>query len=384
MYDFNIIAKKTEEKSVKYNKTQLFFGREDLLPLWVADMDFPIGPFIEEDIKKTINNHSLGYMYKGKEYFYSIINWQKNRYNLEIEKSHIIASHGVVFSIALIISLFSKEKDKIIVQTPVYSPFFKKIKALNREVVYNPLILEENKYNMNFSQLEKVIKGGKILIICNPHNPVGRVWTKEELENLNFICKKHGVLVVSDEIHGDMSLFDNKQISYLSIDQDAIILNSPAKAFNLASLNHSYILVKNSSYRRKIEVELLKMSLSEVNSIGVTALISAYTKGDFWLNECKSYIEENYLFVKEFIELNIPKIKLYDFQGTYLLWLNFKEFNLEQKELMNILINDAKVALNNGSDFGVEGAGHLRLNLATNRETIKECLNRIYQVFSKL
>lgn len=384
MYNFDLIAEKSKEKSVKYNKTKLFFGKEDLLPLWVADMDFPIGKNIQEDIKEAISNHSLGYMYKGKEYYDAIINWAYDKYNLQLEKENILASNGVVFSMALIIKLFSEERDKIVVQTPIYPPFFKKVKNFNRDLVLNPLIVKENRYEMNFEELDEKLKGAKIFFLCNPHNPVGRVWTKEELEKLNTLCKKHNVLVVSDEIHADLNLFSNKHISYLNVDKDSIVLNSPSKAFNLASLHHSYILVKNTNYRRKIEVEMTKMSLVDPNYFGIVALISAYTKENDWLIECKKYIENNYLIVKKYFEEKLPKIKLYDFEGTYLLWLNFESYNLEQDQLMDLIVNKCNIALNNGSDFGVEGLGHLRLNLATNKKTILEALDRIYQVFSKL
>ncbi len=384
MFNFDIIAEKTKEKSLKYNKTRSFFGKENLIPLWVADMDFPIGTFIQQDIINSISNHSLGYMYKGKEYYNAIINWQKKRFNLDLDKSNILSSNGVVFSMALIIRLFSKENDKIIVQSPIYPPFFKKVKMLDRQLVLNPLIIEENKYVMDYEQLEEQLKDAKLFFLCNPHNPVGRVWTRTELERLNNLCKKYNVLVVSDEIHSDLNLFGNVQTSYLTIDNDAIVLNAPSKSFNIASLNHSYILVKNNYYRRKIDAELIKMSLKESNYIGVTSLISAYTKGETWLDECKKYIENNYYFVRNFIEENLPKIKLYKFEGTYLLWLNFSLFNLEQKELMSIIVDKCNIALNNGSDFGVEGNGHLRMNLATNKETLKEALERIYQVFSSI
>lgn len=374
------------EKSLKWNKTDVFFGRDDLLPLWVADMDISIPKELKNRFNELTLSGDFGYSYKGNEFYKAIKLWYNKRYNFDIDEKWIIAANGVVHSISLLVELFSLEDDEIIIQTPIYPPFFKKVEGLKRKVIVNPLTKYNDEYQMDFEHLEKIITAKtKLFLLCNPHNPTGRVWSKVELLKLYEIFKKNNVLIISDEIHGDLT-YNVPHIPFNLISKDAsnnsIILNSPAKTFNCPSLFSSYMIIENLNLRRNIKVFMERRQLQELNRFGVEAIITLYNECDYWLDELLITLESNIDYTINYFITNLPKVKIIKPQGTYLIWLDFNEYNFSQKELENILINECKIALSSGTAFGLEGLGFMRMNIGTNISLIKIALSRIFDVFS--
>lgn len=373
--------------SIKWNKTDIFYGKKDLLPLWVADMDIKSPKELLDNFTSFTKNGDFGYTYKGEDFYNSISLWYQKRYGVSIHPKKIIGAQGVVHSISMLIEIFSNIDDEIIVQSPIYPPFFKTIKALKRKVIFNPLERENKEYFIDFINLEKnITEKTKILLLCNPHNPTGRVFSLEELIKLEEICKKNNILIISDEIHGDL-VYKKKHIPFFSISdwakENSIVLNSPAKSFNCPSLLVSYIIVGNLEHKKRIKQYMEIRHLGEVNSFGIEGIKTLYLHCDYWLNNLLELLEENYLFIESFINNKLPMIEIIKPQGTYLVWLNFEKYNLSYEKLEEIFVNDCNLALSRGSDFGIEGQGFMRLNFATSKEVLSEALNRIFMVFSK-
>lgn len=373
--------------SIKWNKTDIFYGKKDLLPLWVADMDIKSPQELLDNLSTFAKNGDFGYTFKGEDFYNSISLWYEKRYGVSIHPKKIIGAQGVVHSISMLIEIFSDTEDEIIVQSPIYPPFFKTIKALKRKVIFNPLGRDNKEYFIDFCNLEKSItRKTKILLLCNPHNPTGRVFSFEELKKLEEICQKNNILIISDEIHGDL-VYKKKHIPFFSISdwakESSIVLNSPAKSFNCPSLLVSYIIVGNLEHKKRIKQYMEIRHLSEVNSFGIEGVKTLYLHCDYWLNNLLELLEENYLFIESFINNKLPKIEITRPQGTYLIWLNFEKYNLPYEKLEEIFVNDCNLALSRGSDFGIEGQGFMRLNFATSKEILNEALNRIFMVFSK-
>jgi cystathionine beta-lyase len=375
MNDFNNLPLLKNVNSEKYDGIQQKFKRDDLLPLWVADMDFRCGDFIYDDLKTIIKNNHYSYKMLDDNFYTSIIKWQL-RHNNHLVQKDILYSNGVISSIKACIIACSDKDDNILIQTPVYPPFYTSISTLDRNMIENPLIIKDGKWVVNFEDFEDKIKKCKIFLFCNPQNPTGKVFNKKELEKLFSICKKNNTIIISDEIHSDIT-YDKKHISLASFQEFkdiAITLNAPSKSFNIASFSISYIITKNIHMKKQIRRVLRKYSLNEVNHLGVQALISAYTKGDDWLKEVKVYLKSNIDFAIDNLD---KKINIIRPQGTYLLWLDFKNFNYTHKELENILINKCKIVLNNGLSFGVNSSLFFRLNVATSRDVLKEAIKRL-------
>lgn len=373
--------------SIKWNKTDIFYGKKDLLPLWVADMDIKSPKELVESLSNLTKNGDFGYTFKGEGFYNSISLWYEKRYGVSIHHKKIIGAQGVVHSISMLIEIFSDIDDEIIVQSPIYPPFFKTIKALKRKVIFNSLCRNNMEYSIDFYKLEKSITNKtKILLLCNPHNPTGKVFSLEELNKLEEICKKNNILIISDEIHGDL-VYAKKHIPFFSISswakENSIVLNSPAKTFNCPSLLVSYIIVGNLEYKKRIKNYMEIRHLGEINSFGIEGIKTLYKHCDYWLNDLLELLEENYLFIESYINNKLPKIEITRPQGTYLIWLNFEKFNLSYEKLEEIFVNDCNLALSRGSDFGTEGQGFMRLNFATSKKVLNEALDKIFMVFSK-
>ncbi len=372
---------RTGTHSEKFELLKERFGREDLLALWVADMDFAVAKEIEQTIVNRAKHPAYGYTKFPDSYYDSIASWLDKRFNFKIDNKNIVPAFGVVTSINIALKAFSKEGDKIIIQTPIYPPFFGSVERNNREVLDNKLIYKDGKYRIDFEDFRKKAKEAKIFLLCSPHNPSTRVWIKDELKELVDICKKESVIIVSDEIHSDITFEKHYPLPLIDGAKDiTIYLHSPSKTFNIAGLNGSYAVILNDTLRDKYEQEQLKCGLNEGNVFAIESQITAYKECAYWVDELKEYLLENRQFVVEFLKANIPQIKPINSEATFLLWLDCKELNLEQKDLENLFINKAKLALNSGVSFGKNANGFMRLNIGTSKEILQNALTRLEEV----
>ena len=383
-YNFDEEVNRKNTNCAKYDGLKKYFGYEDLNPLWVADMDFKTPGFINDEIIKAAQNASYGYSIDSDGLYQSIINWQKNQHNWEINQEDIFMINGVVPAYSACVEAFSEKGDEIIVQTPIYPPLFKCISANNRKIVVNELKNNNGYYTMDLEDLEKKITPKtKILALCSPHNPAGRVWSKEELEKLADICIKHNIIIVSDEIHSDITF--KKFIPLASISQkianQTITLNSAGKTFNIAGLNCAYAISKNIDLLKKFKIIAHKREIHSVNFFGYIATKAAYENGALFVKELKDYIMQNILFTKNYFEQNNVKIDFYIPEATYLLWLNFSQINLSHEEIKNILLTKSKIALNDGVSFGNNGNKHFRLNCALSKKALEIALNQLSKNF---
>jgi cysteine-S-conjugate beta-lyase len=381
-YNFDQIINRKNTDSLKFRALKERFGREDLIPLWVADMDFQSPQELVDAMVERSKNGIFGYPFVSKEYYQSICTWQWQQHQWKVSEEEISYLPGIVKGIAFAIDVFSDKGEQIIIQPPVYHPFRIITQLHEREVVINPLILEEDQYRMDLDGLEKLITNKcKILLLSNPHNPGGRVWNREELKKLAEICYKNKVLVISDEIHSDLVLFGNKHIPFAMVskeaEQNSIILSAPSKTFNIAGLVTSYSIIKNKNLRERYHKYLVSNELNQGNIFAYMAIQIAYEKGEDWMNELKHYIEENIKFVDEYLKANFPRIKVVLPEASFLIWLDCRELKLSQKELNSFFINKARLALNDGAMFGKEGIGFMRMNVGCPRTILEKALKQL-------
>ncbi|MFY9088065.1 MalY/PatB family protein [Arcobacter aquimarinus] len=385
-YNFDEKINRKNTNCTKYDGLKRYFGYEDLNPLWVADMDFKTPSFINDAIIKSAKNSIYGYSIDTPELYNSIINWQKNEHNWEIEQNDIFLINGVVPAYSACIEAFSEENDEVIVQTPIYPPLFKCVTANNRKVVVNELKKDENGYyTIDLEDLEKKITPKtKILALCSPHNPVGRVWSKEELEKLANICIKHNIIIVSDEIHSDITFKKFTPLASISkeIANQTITLNSAGKTFNIAGLNTAYAISKNEEILKKFKKIAIKREIHSINFFGYVATKAAYERGSLYVKELKEYIMNNILFTKEYFKNNKINIDFFIPEATYLIWLDFSKNNKSHKEIKNILLTKSKLALNDGASFGDNGNGFFRLNTALSQKALEIALSELI-IFKK-
>ena len=381
-YDFDTLIDRKPYHTIKYGILEKKYGDKDLFPMWVADMEFPTPDFAIEGIKKRLEHPILGYSLKPDAYFEAIKNWQAKRNNWHIEKDWIQSSSGVVPSLAYLLMAVTEPNDKVIIQPPVYHPFALTVKSNNRRLVENPLKVVNGKYEMDFDDLRnKIDKETKALLFCNPHNPVGRVWTKEELQELGNICVENNIIIISDEIHSDLIHPGYKHIPMASfskeISMQTITTFAPSKTFNLAGVLSSVVVSENPSYRKAYDRLSQQFHFFIDNILGTHALIAAYQEGEDWLEQVMSYIHDNYLFAKEFFSKNMPEVVVHDLEGTYLLWLDYNKVFETEEQLQDYFLKKAKVAPNFGIDFGETGKGFARINLAAPRKFIEKGLDKL-------
>ncbi|RAO98545.1 cystathionine beta-lyase [Petrotoga sp. 9PW.55.5.1] len=388
-YNFDEIIDRRNTESAKWKALKQLYGREDIIPMWVADMDFKSPPEIIQNLKERADHGVFGYPMIDDNYFDSFVNWVKKRHELNISKEWIITADGVVDALKIAILAFSKPGDKVVIQTPVYYPFYNIIKSNGREILRNSLKIENGNYIMDYEDLEKKLsdKRTKLFILCNPHNPVGRVWTKQELEKLSDLCVKHNVILLSDEIHSDLIYPSNKHIPIVSISQEikekSLTFYAPSKTFNLAGLKASYVVIPNNELRNEYKNTIESISSSSLNIFGMIAAKAAYEKGEGWLKELLIYLENNIDFVISFFNDKLPKVKITKPEGTYLMWLDFRAYGDEEK-IKEMLVNKAKVGLEEGSIFGEEGKGYFRMNIGCPKSVIEKVCNNIYNAFKDL
>ncbi len=385
-HNFDELIERKNTNSIKYDFAKERGKPEDILPLWVADMDFQTPICVRDALINSTQHGIFGYSDVKESYVETLQKWFSEKFDFQIESSWLVKTPGVVFAICQAINAFTEVGDAVMIQRPVYYPFFESIEKNGRNVVNNALVYENGKYEIDFLDFEeKIIKNHvKLFILCNPHNPVGRVWTKEELIKMGDICLKHGVLVVSDEIHADFvregfihSVFTNLKKEFLDI---SIICTAPSKTFNLAGLQVSNIFIPNEGLRSKFKKEITKTGYSQLNTLGLVACQAAYEMGTPWLVALKQYLEENLIYVRNFLVENLPQLKLIEPEGTYLLWVDFKSLGLEDKELDHLIVNKGKLWFDTGTMFGVEGSGFQRINIACPREILKEALQRLQRI----
>lgn len=387
-YNFDQIIDRKGTNALKTEALKERYGNENLIPLWVADMDFLSPPEITEAIIERAKHGLFGYTRPSQEYYDSIINWVKTQHEWKIDQSWLCYIPGVVKGIAFVLDCFTSSKDKVIIQPPVYHPFRIIPTLHNREVVNNPLVFEDNQYKMDLDHLKSIITPDcKVLILCNPHNPAGRVWTKEELIELAEICYEHNILVISDEIHSDLALYNHNHIPFASASEKAannsITFMAPSKTFNIAGLVSSFSIVENKELREKFYAYLESSELNEADIFAYTATQAAYEKGAEWLSELKEYIEGNIEFVDTYLKENIPQIKTIIPQASFLVWLDCRELKLSQSSLVSLFVDKAGLALNDGAMFGKEGTGFMRLNIGSPRSVLKEALNNLKKAIER-
>lgn len=379
-YNFDEIIDRKGTSCVKYDGLKnAYQGKENLIPLWVADMDFATPDFIVEALKKRCEHPVFGYTFDDDEYYESIQTWLDYKYHWKTEREWISYIPGIVKGIGLAVQCFTQPGDKVIIQPPVYHPFRLVPTRMGREVVYNPLKLEDGVYKMDFEQLESLIdKDCKMLILSNPHNPGGVVWEKEALVKLAQICSAHGILVISDEIHAEMTYPQFRHHPFATVSEEAaacsVTFMAPSKTFNIAGIVSSYALVPDSRIREKFYSFLEAGELNAGTIFAFTATKAAYTYGAEWLQQMRSYVIENVNFVDEYLKKNIPQIKVYRPQASFLVWLDCRELKLTQPELVQLFEDKAGLALNDGTMFGKEGEGFMRLNIGCQRSILNQAL----------
>ncbi len=380
-YNFDEIIERRGTDSVKYDMLELYFGNSEALPLWVADTDFRVPDFIMEALRNRMNHEILAYSYRPDSYFEAIINWLERKHGWKIDKEMITSSPGVVSAVTMLIMALSEPGDKVIVQPPVYFPFFTSIKGSGRKMIENPLVIKDGRYTFDFENLKQIIDSKtKLLILCSPHNPGGMVWTLEELEELSRICIENGIVIISDEIHSDLVFKGNRHIPVPMVsDQIAMncaVLMAASKTFNVAGLSTAIVVIPNKKLRVKYEQVMNTIHISGGNIFGNIATEAAFKHGYDWLTQLMAYLEENYRFAETFLKERMPSIKVMKPEATFLVWLDFTAYGLSEKELAKRLI-EGGIALNHGSKFGKGGEGYFRLNFGCPRSVLEEGLIRL-------
>lgn len=377
-YNFDEVINRRNTGSVKWD-----LDKEEVIPMWVADMDFKVAEPILEAMKKRLEHGIFGYAIMSERYYEAEINWWEKRHNFVIKKDWIIPTTGVIPALAAIVQAFTVEGDKVIINSPVYNYFNTSITNNKCEVVVNNLIYEENSYKFDFEDFEKKVSDEKvkIFILCNPHNPGGRVWTYEELKKIGEICIKHKVIIVADEIHRDLVYKKYTYTPMASINNEilmnTITCTAPSKTFNIAGLKIANIVTSNEELRKKIDKSLNINEAIEPNIFGIEALIAAYNEGEEWLNQVLEYLEENRDYLVDFIKENIPELKVMIPEGTYLVWIDCSNLKISAKELGKRLLREEKIRLSYGGVYGDNGKDFIRINIACTKNTLKQVLKKI-------
>lgn len=381
-YDFDTIIDRRDTNCVKYDLSGKIFGKEDVLPMWVADMDFPVAGFILDAIGDRLKHPFLGYTFRSDSFAGSVASWLDRRHAWKVETDAIGFSPGIVPALNMCVLEFTEPGDSIVVQPPVYFPFFSAVSNHGRELKYNQLVKRDGNYEMDFDHLEGLFKEGvKLFFLCNPHNPVGRAWTLEELQKLAGLCVKYKVLVISDEIHSDLLLFGNRHIPFASLGKDVADLTltcmAPSKTFNLAGLYTSVMIATNPDLKKRYEKILDAVHVGGDNILGQVALEAAYTRGDDWLDQLLEYLEGNYRAFCSVLNASVPELLISPLEATYLAWLDLSFLKLDDKGLNDFIIQRAGLGLNDGPMFGPGGSQHQRLNLATPKKILLEGAERL-------
>jgi len=387
-YNFDEVVCRKHTDALKLEALAPRWGRTDLLPMWVADMDFKTPPFIVEVMKKRMECEVFGYTAKPESWYEAIISWQKRRHKWTITKEMISFVPGVVPALAMAVQAFTQRGEKVMIQQPVYNPFAQVIRNNHRELVNCPLELKDGQYHINFKLFEKKIKGCKLFLFCHPHNPGGRVWTREELKKVATICAQNNVIIVADEIHADLTLLPYEHIPFASVSEEAkqnsVVFASPSKAFNMAGLATSYAVIANPTLRRRFESYVEGNELAAGNVFAFNTVVAAYNKGEEWLQQMLTYVQGNIDEVVSYIKENIPQLKAIIPQASYLVFIDFSALQLNQKDIVALCTNRAHLALNDGSIYGEEGNGYMRINLACPRSVVRQALAQLKDAITSI
>lgn len=387
-FDFDRVIDRRGTGAIKIDLLEERFGRADLLPMWVADMDFLSPPAIAEAIIERVKHGVFGYTAPSQGYYNAIVNWLGNYHDWDIKQDWLTFIPGVVKGIAFTIDCFMQKDEKVVIQPPVYPPFRNVPKLHDRVVVNNPLRFDGKQYQMDFEHLTNVLDDKcKVFILCNPHNPVGKVWSREDLIKLAEICYDRKILVISDEIHCDLAYEGHKHIPFASVSEKAamnsITFMAPSKTFNIAGIISSYSVIANPLIKKQFEGYLERAELTAGHIFAYTATEAAYTKGGEWLEQAKSYIWHNICLTDKYLKEHIPHIKAIIPEASFVVWLDCRELQMSHTELINTFVNDARLALNDGVTFGEEGAGFMRFNVGTSRSVVEEALNNLKMAIEK-
>jgi len=389
-YDFDKITSRRNTDSIKHDFATQRGKPDGILPLWVADMDFKTPQVVIDALVDKSRHGIFGYSETGRDYIEVLQNWFYNHYEWKVQPNWLVKTPGVVYAISTAIRALTKRGNAVLIQQPVYYPFSESVLINDRRLVINELVYSQGKYSIDYEDFEnKILQNDvKLFVLCNPHNPVGRVWTKDELVRLGDICLKHGVIVVSDEIHADFVYSGYRHHVFANIKPEfsniAITCTAPTKTFNLAGLQISNIFIENRDIRRQVKDEIEKSGYSQLNIMGIIACKAAYSHGDEWLTELKAYLTENLNFIRNFIAQKLPQVRLVEPEGTYLVWLDFKALGLSDRELDNMITNKAMLWLDTGEMFGVGGEGFQRINIACPRSILEKAFAQLEQAISNL
>ena len=385
IYDFDRIVPRENTNCVKYDLRDVVFGNPDVLPMWVADMDFETPDFARKAVMQRAEHPVYGYHFKDKPYFLAIQGWLSRHHQWEVNLDWMSFVPGVVCGFNMAVMAFTNEDDEIIIQSPVYPPFHHAVTGHHRKLIYNSLKQGEHDFEMDFDLLETQAKTAKMLILCNPHNPVGRCWTRDELLRVNEICLRNNVLVVSDEIHCDLVLPGYKHTPYATLSKEAadhcIVFHAASKTFNLAGLATSTAIIPNKELRVAFNDYVHSMEAELGNIFGKVATQASMEQGDEWLRQLLAYVQGNVDYVSDFLYNNLPEVRFYKPEATYMMWLDFNGFGFNEEELWKKMTQGAGLGFNRGVDFGQEGSGFFRINLACPRATVEEAMRRVFTEF---
>lgn len=387
-YNFDEIVPRKHTNCLKYDNVMEIFGTEDILPMWIADMDFRTPDFIVNAIRKRLDHELLGYTYCCKRWKPAIQNWVSRRYGWEVKEEEIGFVGGIVPAISFALQCFTKAGDKVLIQPPVYHPYHHVTHDLERTLVFNPLKLVNGQFEVDFVDFEEKVKDCKVFLLCNPHNPGGRVWSREELVRMCDICAKYNVLVISDEIHCDMTLKGYKHIPFASCCDKAkdlcITFMAASKTFNIAGLKSSYHIIQNEDIRNQYHEFLRKSELDTAHVFATGPVATAYNEGEEWLGQMLEYVEANIDFMEQYLKDNMPKMGMIRPQASFLVFLDARGLGLPHDELVEFFVREAKVGMNDGAMFGEEGSGYMRMNLGCPRSVLEKALNQIKAAYDKI
>lgn len=388
MTEFDQVFSRKNTNSEKWDGIAKTYGKDDLLPLWVADMDFKAPIPVTNALREYVDAGIYGYSQQPESLYNAIIDWQRTRHHFSLAKKDILFNSGVVASLALAVQAYTQPGDSVLIHNPVYPPFSSVIQENNRKLISSKLLEVNHHFEMDLAEMEQLIITHKVklFILCNPHNPGGRVWSKEELKAVGELCQKHDIIVVSDEIHQDLVFTPHVFTSFQTVDPAfadfSIILTSVTKTFNLAGLKNSMVFIKNPELRKQFSAVQNQNKQSEINTLGLIGAEAAYRYGQEWLEELLVYLEKNITYTYDYLQKNLPKVTFQKTEGTYLIWLDFSAYQLSDNELQKKMIEEAKVVLNSGITFGSAGTQRMRLNVACPKATLQEGLERITRAFS--
>jgi cystathionine beta-lyase len=387
IYNFDEIVDRKGTDSIKYDAAKEFLGATgDIIPMWVADMDFRTPDFVINALKKRIGHEVFAYTMRSKNYYESIIGWLKRRHQWEVSRESIVFSPGVVPAVNMAVLSYTQPGDRIITQPPVYFPFFNAVKDHGRELVYNPLVIKNGRLNMDLENLEKVAKeGARMIILSSPHNPGGSVWTEEELRRLADICLRNDILILSDEIHCDLVFKPNKHIPLVTLSEEiadhCITAIAPSKTFNLSGLSTSSVIIPNAELRKQFIATLDHLHIGMGNIAGNVASQAAYTYGDEWVDELMAYLSVNLDILEDYLQQQIPQIKMLRPEATFLVWLDCRELGMDDITLNKFFLEKARLGLNRGEMFGPGGSGFMRMNIGCTKATLNKALECLKEAF---